>query len=306
MRRDLMKSARRRTFVKSPEKSIENAIVQFTKTDPANAFKEGQGRYWDRPIVGFAAGNNPLFQEYKKIIGKFHLTPQEIFTKTYGKRAKPQDLSVISWILPASATVRQSNRKETRHPSKLWSHTRDFGEQFNVKLRNHVVSLLKKKGYRAVAPMNAPFFRRVRSPRVGWASVWSERHAAYACGLGTFSLSDGLITKKGKAIRVGSVITNLPLSPSSQPYPNHKANCLYYFNQSCQACAERCPAGAITTKGHNKDKCRDYLRRVLRPQKAEYGVKITGCGLCQTKVPCEAKIPKLIQRAYKKSRETRH
>ena len=305
MRRETMKSATRKTFAKSPKKFIEEAIAQFTKTNSANRFQEGRGRYWDRPIVGFAAGNNPLFQEYKKIIGKFHLTPQEIFTKAFGKRAKPQDLSVISWILPASETVRQSNRKETRHPSKLWSQTRDFGEQFNVKLRNHVVSLLKKKGYRAVAPMNAPFFKRVRSLRVGWASVWSERHAAYACGLGTFSLSDGLITKKGKAIRVGSVITNLPLSPSSRPYPSHKANCLYYFNRSCRACVRRCPAGAITTKGHNKDKCRDYLRRVLRPKKTEYGVKITGCGLCQTNVPCEAKIPKLIQRAYKKRRAAR-
>jgi epoxyqueuosine reductase len=302
---DPMKSASGKTFAKSPEKFIEDAIVQFTKTNPANRFKEGRGKYWDRPIVAFAAGNNPLFKEYKKIIGKFHLTPQEIFAKTYAKKGKNQDLSVICWILPAAATVRQSNRRETRHPSKLWSHTRNFGEAFNVRLRNHVVSLLKKRGYQAVAPMNAPFFRRVRSPRVGWASVWSERHAAYACGLGTFSLSDGLITTKGKAIRIGSVITNLPLSPSPRPYPNRRANCLYYFNRSCQACAMRCPVGAITAKGHDKDKCRDYLVRVLRPKKAEYGVKITGCGLCQTKVPCEGKIPQLIQKTYLKNQEAR-
>ena len=298
-----MKSAKRKTFAQDPKEFIEEAIVQFTKTNPANRLQEGRGKYWDRPLVGFAAGNNPLFAEYKKIIGKFHFTPQEIFAKAYGKRGKPKDLSVICWILPASRVVRQSNRKETKAPSRLWSHTRDFGEQFNIKLRNHVVSLLKRKGYRAVAPMNAPFFRRVRSPRVGWASVWSERHAAYACGLGTISLSDGLITKRGKAIRVGSVITNLSLSPSTQSYPNHRANCLYYFNRSCRACAIRCPAGAITTKGHDKDKCRDYLRRVLRPKKAEYGVNITGCGLCQTKVPCEAEIPKLIPRAYRKTKE---
>jgi epoxyqueuosine reductase len=295
-----MKIARGKTFAKNPKKFIAEAIGQYTKTNAANRFQEGRGKYWDRPIVGFASGNNPLFQEYKKIIGKFHLTPQEVFAKAYGNRGKLEDLSIIAWILPASGVVRQSNRKETKAPSRLWSHTRDFGEQFNIKLRNHVVSLLQKKGYRAVAPMNASFFRRVRSPRVGWASVWSERHAAYACGLGTFSLSDGFITRKGKAIRVGSVVTNLPLSPSTRPYPNHRANCLYFFNRSCMVCAMRCPAGAITTKGHDKDKCRAYQIRVLRPKKAEYGVKITGCGLCQTKVPCEAEIPKLIQRAFKK------
>lgn len=30
-----------------------------------------------------------------------------------------------------------------------------------------------------------------------FGSNWSERHAAYVCGLGTFGLSKGLITDKG-------------------------------------------------------------------------------------------------------------
>ena len=91
------------------------------------------------------------------------------------------------------------------------------------------------------------------------ASKWSERHAAYACGLGAFGLSDGLITAKGKAMRVGSVVTDLPLKPSEKIYPHHQANCLYYFNKTCKACAARCPAGAITAKGHDKDKCYEYI-----------------------------------------------
>jgi epoxyqueuosine reductase len=148
--------------------------------------------------------------------------------------------------------------------------------------------------------MNSPHFRRLRSPKVGLASSWSERHAAYASGLGTFGLSDGLITPKGKAIRVGSVVTDLVLQPSSQKYRTHRSNCLYYYNKTCNVCAVRCPAGAITSKGHDKDKCSEYAYKVIGPsKKAEYGVKIAGCGLCQTKVPCEFEIPKLIQKEYK-------
>jgi epoxyqueuosine reductase QueG len=65
------------------------------------------------------------------------------------------------------------------------------------------------------------------------------------------------------------------------------------------ACAARCPAGAITAHGHDKDKCYEYSYRVcLKDKKVEYGVTITGCGLCQTKVPCEFEIPKPIQKAY--------
>ena len=294
-----METGDRITFAKNPEKFIERAITKFVQDSSANCRKVDGGKYWDSPLVGFASGDDPLFKRYKKIIGEFHFTPLEIFNLTFGKEKIPRKLSVISWVLPTSEDIRRSNRKEDKYPSLLWAHARDFGEQFNVKLRDYLVSLIKKKGHRAVAPMNSPHFRRLKSPKVGFASNWSERHAAYACGLGAFGLSDGLITAKGKAMRVGSVVTDLLLRPSENIYPHYQANCLYYFNKSCKACANRCPAGAITEKGHDKDKCEAYFYGInFLNKKKEYGVKIAGCGLCQTKVPCEFKIPKLIQKQY--------
>ena len=284
------------TLSKDPEGFVRHAITEFVRTSPANRRKTGRGKYFDSPLVGFASGKDPLFRQYKKVIGRFHFTPEKIFALTFGRQKRPQELSVISWVLPISESARKSNRNEDKYPSLLWSHTRWFGEQFNVKLRNHLVSLLKRKGYRALAPMNSPLWKRLRSPKVGYASNWSERHVAYACGLGTFGLCDGFITAKGKAMRLGSVITDLPLKPSNKIYPHHRANCLFYFNGTCKACAPRCPAGAITAKGHDKDICSDYSRRVVAPvKKAEYGVGVAGCGLCQTDVPCEFEIPKKIQ-----------
>ena len=296
-----MKGEKRIAVDKIPEIFIEKAIATFVQKNPGNHRKIDGGKYWETPLVGFASGKNPLFKQYKKIIGKFHLTPKEIFDLTFGKGIRGNQLSVISWVLPASEDIKRSNRKETRYPSLLWAHARDFGEQFNVKLRNYVVSLLRKKGFKAVAPMNSPYFKRLKSPRVGIASNWSERHVAYVCGLGAFGLSDGLITPKGKAIRLGSIVTDLPLKPSAKIYPHHRANCLYFFNHTCKTCAAHCPAGAITSKGHDKDKCREYSYGVaLRDKKTDYGVTITGCGLCQTKVPCEFEIPKLIQKERKR------
>lgn len=299
-----MTTGERVTIARSPEKFVEKAIAKFVRESPVNRRKLDRGKYWDAPLVGFASGEDPLFRQYKKIIGRFHLTPEEIFNLTFKKGKAPKGLSVISWVIPASEDIRRSNRGETLYPSKLWAFARDFGEQFNVKLRDHLVALLKKKGYRAVAPMNSSHFRRIKSPRVGFASNWSERHAAYACGLGAFGLSDGLITAKGKAMRVGSVVTDLPLKPSEKIYPHHQANCLYYFNKTCKTCAARCPAGAITAKGHDKDKCYGYVHAgIVEEKRKEYGVKITGCGLCQTKVPCEFEIPKLIQKQRRKRTE---
>ncbi len=300
-----MKSVKRIIFKKEPEKFIERVIAKFVQESPANRRKVGRGKYWQTPLVGFASGEDPLFRQYKEIIGEFHFTPNEIFELTFGGRKPSKKLSVISWVLPTLEDIRKSNRKETKYPSRLWAHARDFGEQFNVKLRNHLVSVLKKRGIKAVAPMNSPLWKRLRSPEVGFASNWSERHIAYACRLGAFGLSDGLITAKGKAMRLGSVVTNLPLKPSERIYPHHKANCLYYFNRTCKACVARCPAGAITEKGHDKDKCFEYVYSVVgKAKKSEYGVTIAGCGLCQTRVPCEFEIPRLIQkeRGYGKSK----
>jgi len=292
-----MKAMKRIVFNKDPEKFIERAIAKFVQESTSNRRKVDRGKYWERPLVGFASGNDPLFKQYKKIIGDFHFTPREIFELTFGRSKPSKELSVISWVLPTSEDIRKSNRKETKYPSLIWAHARNFGEQFNVKLRNHLVSVLKKKGYKAVAPMNSPHWKRLESSEVGIASNWSERHTAYACGLGAFGLSDGLITAKGKAMRLGSVVTDLLLKPSEKIYPHYQANCLYYFNKTCKACAARCPAKAITEKGHDKHKCYEYLHFfVMQAKKDEYGVEIAGCGLCQTKVPCEFEIPKLIQK----------
>ncbi|HIJ82363.1 MAG TPA: epoxyqueuosine reductase, partial [Desulfuromonadales bacterium] len=121
---------------------------------------------------------------------------------------------------------------------------------------------------------------------------WSERHAAYTAGLGTFSLSDGLITPAGIAHRCGSVITDVWLPPTPRTAGSHHSNCLYHRNGSCGACIARCPVGAISSEGHDKNICRELVYDTAPSKLSEkYGTPQTGCGLCQTNVPCENSIP---------------
>ena len=204
------------------------------------------------------------------------------------------NLSVISWILPVSQETRLSLRKETMVPSLRWNHTRWYGQDFNFKLQRYVVSLLEELGHEAIAPELAKFWETRELPD-GMASNWSQRHTAYAAGLGTFSLSDGFITPKGIAMRCGSVVTDAVLTPTPRVYENHLSNCLFYRDGSCSRCIERCPVGAISEQGHDKKKCRQYLREqraILKEMGREgYIGHYDGCGLCQTKVPCETRIP---------------
>ena len=99
--------------------------------------------------------------------------------------------------------VRKSNRKAKKYPAEEWARIRVYGEAFNAALRRHVAKRLAEAGHAAVAPMLVSNWTIVKSERFSYASSWSERHVAHAAGLGTFGLCDGLITARGKAMRVG-------------------------------------------------------------------------------------------------------
>ena len=273
---------------------IENGIKAFVRTSSLNHMPVSDNLIFDEPLVQFADGNDPIFLEYKAIIDPSHLTPHEALAKAVYKRHKdiPARLSVISWILPITNRTRESNRRETLTPSPLWVYTRWYGEKFNEALRKHAVELLTKMGYLAVAPILQPYFKRVDyNKEKSFYSNWSERHIAYAAGLGTFSLSEGFITERGIAHRCGSVVTSLVLPASPRTARNPYSNCLFYVNGKCTACIARCPAGAITENGHDKLRCSKYFFSEIGYLRKKYDVGVAGCGLCQTKVPCEFRNP---------------
>lgn len=265
------------------EKLIAQEIVEFVRNCPENRFPGSSSPYFESPLIGFASAEDPIFSELKRIIGPFHQSPQEILESAR---------SVIVWVLPVTQATRESNRREKQWPSLEWALTRNNGENVNSALRRHIGAWLESRGHRAVAPQLATGWRQLEDPVVGIASTWSERHAAYAAGLGSFSLNDGLITAAGIAHRVGSVVTSLSLIPTPRTLPDYRHNCLWFREQSCGACIGRCPVGAISKGGHDKEKCREYVYGAVPQAVGErYGVAQTGCGLCQTRVPCEALVP---------------
>ncbi len=274
---------------------IRESIGRFVASDE-NRIEPGDADEpaWDEPLVGFSRGDDPLYQHFKDNIGPFFWTPAEIFGVTFPDvKVTPAELTVISWILPQTERTRNDNSREKTLPAERWARSRNFGENFNMRLRDHVAGVLREAGHEAVAPMRSPLWRRENSARYGFASSWSERHAAYAAGLGTFGLCDGLITPRGKAMRCGSIVARIALPATERPYDDHHAYCLFYYNGSCGKCIQRCPADAITREGgHDKEKCEHYVHGAAsKSVQARFGFETDACGLCQTGVPCESRIP---------------
>ena len=276
-----------------PAAWMEGVIRTFIDESPENSMRnEADEKAWGTPAVGFSSGADPLYPFYKEDIGGFFLTPVEWFKSAYPEmKAKPDELTVISWILPQTEATKVEHRLRKKWPNERWARSRIYGEECNRALRRHVVEKLKEAGHKAVAPMITAEFKTATSEKYGRASNWSERHAAYAAGLGTFGLSDGLITPVGKAMRAGSVIAQIDIPASERRYEDHHAYCLLYVNGTCGICIDRCPVDAISKKGHDKDKCSKHVNATSEYVRSNYGFEGYGCGLCQTGVPCESRIP---------------
>jgi epoxyqueuosine reductase len=278
--------------------TVENIITDFMETSPDNSLKmKTEEPAWEEVLLGYSAGDDPVYDSFKEYVGETCFTPAEIFNLTFPDNpAKPEDLTVISYALIQREAVKEDNRKEDFYPSERWIMARFPGEKFNELLRQHIVEELGKQDVDAVAPTLSPHWKFEMSEKYVFSSRWSERHAAYASGLGTFGLCDGLITAKGKAHRVGSVVARIKLATTPRPYTDHNAYCLFYATGKCDVCAKRCPVDAITEDGHDKKKCWDHAGGTCgKYVKEKWGFDGYGCGLCQTKVPCENGIPKLLR-----------
>lgn len=275
---------------------IKNEIKKYVLESKENWLEEINDHYYDEPIVKFASADDPLFEEYKKIIGSDHLTPGEAFEIFFGKDSYHGG-TVISVVLSINEKIRKSNAAQKEWASKEWALLRAFTDGFSKGLDEYLVDFLKQKGYKAVAPAAQEWFK-IYGTASGPSSNWSERHIAYAAGLGTFGINDGFITEKGIAIRLTSVVTDLKLTPDVREAKSHTENCLLLSEGICGACIKRCPADALSKGGHDKIKCYKYVYGDESRKLAEsYGGNPTvgsGCGLCQTKVPCECKNPKIL------------
>ena len=272
---------------------IENWIKERMSHIEYNNLKELPGFAFEIPSVGFSRGDDPLYAFYKNhISADFYRLPSEWLKAIYGHDFDPARVSVISWFLPQTEDTKEKSRKTTDCPPLEWTMNRVHGEECNRQLAKALEQHLIELGYEAVAPMCSDQFSWGDSEKFVKMSNWSERHTAHISGLGTFGLCDGLISKRGKAGRYGSVIVYAPLEATERTYTEYNEYCM--AKNGCTACIKRCPAGAITLEGgHDKRKCMQYHSEVIEKIDHErYGYDgYAVCGLCQTGVPCESCIP---------------
>ena len=262
---------------------ITNASVEsFIKERMSNKLYNSMLRFddyaFDEPIVGFSVASDPLYPFYKKHIDEnFYRLPEEWLKNVYGYEFDPSEVSIVSWCLPQTQRTRDASRAVSDIPSMEWLMVRVHGEECNRALAKALETWFREQGIEAVAPMTSIEFSWGDSEKYTIISNWSERHTAYI-------------------VRYGSCIVHTKLEPSKREYTVYNEYCM--AKDGCRACIERCPAGALSEKGHDKLKCRAYTTNVVKKGALErYGYQgFIACGLCQTGVPCEFGIPCKIKK----------
>lgn len=281
------KTEEKKNVVSEGEKMLEKASVESIVLDvfgncTGNAISEEDAitpdlagvKMFEAPLVGIGSAKDDLYEKLKQdgVVGPWHMSPGEWLEE--GK-------TVVSLFFPFTEEVKKSNRESVGNPSSAWLHGRIEGQQFIFRYMKQLSEALEAQGMKTCVPGLDERFTQIKEEGV-FGSNWSERHTAFICGLGTFGLSKGIITEKGMAGRLGSIIIDQEMAADVRKYTE-----IYEYCSMCGACTYRCPAEAITLEeGKDHVKC----NACLQATKEKFAPRF-GCGLCQTKVPCESRIP---------------
>lgn len=270
---------------------IQEWFETHVMESPENSIKEEWAlspemigtRIFDAPLVCVASADDPLFKRIKSdenVLGDAFMLPEEWL---------PGAKSIISVFYPFSEAVRTSNYDNLEIPSGEWLHGRVEGHDFIHETDKSFATLLEKQGFRTCIPaLQSSFVVNKREPEDArdvpmFTSNWSERHVAWIAGLGTFGLCTHLITEKGKAGRIGSIITTAELTSTVRPYGEDP----FAYCTHCGECTKHCPVDALSLEsGKDFQTCWAYMEETKVRFKPRYG-----CGKCQLQIPCEARIP---------------
>ncbi len=236
---------------------------------------------YDEPLFGVADAADPLFPELQK---------PEVDHPDYWLPQKwlPGAKRIISCFMPFTMEAKKSNEADMQEPSAEWLHCRIEGQEMVALFGTYLRDELIKAGYEAVCPTVDERFCML-TPR---KACWSERHTAFICGLGTFGMSKGIITAKGMAGRLVSVITDYPFEVTPRPYTDR-----YEYCTKCGKCARNCPARAIDPQkpldqAKDHDICEPFTYQTKAAKMhGDTEKRYFGCGKCQVAVPCRDRIP---------------
>ena len=199
-------------------------------------------------LVGFAAADDPAFEDLKREVGPEHMLPADLL---------PGAASVVSFFLPFGVEVVEANRVRKGRVAREWAVAYLETNDLIGRLCERLDEELRGAGFAsAFAPATGNFDRETL------VSGWSHKSVAVIAGLGRFGLHHMVITEAGCAGRFGSLVTDAVLEPSHRSL---RELCVNKRGGTCKDCVTRCPVGALNGAGDlNSELCWNRCQAVAR------------------------------------------
>jgi len=248
--------------------SLMALMVDFVENRQRSGVSE---HLWRAPLVGFADAGDEHFVTLKEAVSTSHALPDDLL---------PGAKSVIVYFVPIVAGVVKSNISG-RNASRLWAQAYILTNELIYELNRSIVVHIETWGGKAVStPTTHNFDSQIL------LSDWSHRHVGWIAGLGIFGINNMLITDKGCAGRMGSVVTDIRLESTKRPTTEY---CLWKYNGSYGLCIRRCVNGALTEEGFDRFAC--YATCLENAVLWKQSGKADVCGKCVVGLPCSSENP---------------
>lgn len=227
-------------------------------------------KIWRTPIVGYADAYDPYILNLPLLINSTHMIPSDCMDNP---------TVVISYFIPFTQELAKTNVGVSDYAaSKEWAEAYKSTNKMMGELNTYLVTQIEKLGGLAAVPTAVGMIKDIIM------SNWSQRHLAYAAGLGTFGINNMLISDAGCCGRYNSIVANIPVDPGHHVT---QENCLYKSKGICKKCVKNCFSGALTIERFDRHLCYNTCLK----NKEKYGADV--CGKCDTDIPCAFIAPKI-------------
>lgn len=254
-------------------KEISNFVTEYPK-------KSSTKTRWKKPLVGFASSGDPLFLKLKEVVRPSHALPEDLL---------PTAKTVVAYFLPFEDRIQESNAKEGLFASRSWVVAYIETNRLIKDLGIHLKDFFEKARYEAVSTQATHNYDQEIL-----LSDWSHRHVAFIAGLGRFGLNRWLITQSGCCGRLGSLVTEAFLSPTTRP---ENEFCLYFAGYECSACIDKCTFEALSIDRFDRHACN---RQLLKNDVYFSDLETSDvCGKCGCGLPCSTTNPVFRKESWK-------
>jgi len=233
--------------------------------------KSNERDFWRTPLL-VTARTDKRFTILPKIAAENHWRPEDLL-----KSAR----AIIVFFMPFKEEIVEEN-----HPGKFpcpnWGLAYEATNRLIENACGQLRDVLEASGHAAmVTPATEDSVLMAR---------WSHKHLGHLAGLGRLGINAQLITPSGCAGRLGSLVTDADLG--DHPLITKPELCLYKIGQECLKCIPRCPVGAVSIEGINRQRCNKRLQFNFKHRGTMgLGENTHGCGKCQVNLPCSLRDP---------------